>query len=176
MFIVSWFEFWYSVWTENLEIVIAHDNFLCHWHLNRWLSQLAVCFIFFFSPNIFFSVCEVLPLICAKEGMQLSGKQYSKWLQKAMEFYVVYISQPNKRPASPSGSGDIKPQGLQDKDGMLANPWKSLHHLLILISERCDWDTKCIPSHEWLVYAMLVSQKKWAQKKTDKYGAIHQSA
>ena len=122
------------------------------WQLDRWLPQLAKYFTLFFIQHFCFSVCEVLPLICTKEGMQLSGKQYSKWLQKAMEFYLVYISQPNKRPASPSGSGDIKPQGFQDKDGMLANPWKSLFHLLILISERCEWDTKCIPSHEWLVY------------------------
>ncbi|XP_072034018.1 integrator complex subunit 10-like [Amphiura filiformis] len=101
-------------------------------------------------------VCEVLPIICATANMQLSAKQYSKWLQRAMEFYMVYLSQPNRRsetsPVSPTGPPDVLTQGsgmgVQDKDGMLANPWKNLHQLLILISERCDWVTKCIPSHE----------------------------
>ena len=72
-----------------------------------------------------------------------------------MEFYVVYMTQPNRRPdstpISPSGPADaMAPGSRQDKDGMLVNPWKSLHKMLILMSARCDWDAKCIPSHERL--------------------------
>ena len=95
--------------------------------------------------------------------MQLSAKQYSKWLQRAMEFYIVYLSQPNKQQETsqaggPSTPPDVKPSmpglSMLDRDVILANPWKSLNQLLVMISERCEWNAKCVPSHERWVFTV----------------------
>jgi hypothetical protein len=56
------------------------------------------------------SVCDVLPLVLKSELPQVQPKQLIRWLQKSIEFYVCYVTQPpqakSDTPLSP-GPGNL---------------------------------------------------------------------
>ncbi|XP_033629085.1 integrator complex subunit 10-like [Asterias rubens] len=104
-------------------------------------------------------VCEVLPTICASKEVNCAPKQYYKWLQKAIEFYTVYASQPAwksdqkgaKGPPTPLLSPGIKSAGAKGHGfgfSELVRPWESLHRLLAMIANKCGWDSKFVPDEE----------------------------
>ena len=88
--------------------------------------------------------------------MNCPPKQYHKWLQKAVEFYTVYATQPARKSADQQGSkGPSTPllspkaaKGLAFGFGELAQPWESLHQLLVMIADKCGWDPKFVPDKE----------------------------
>ena len=107
-------------------------------------------------------VCEVLPTICASKEVNCAPKQYYKWLQKAIEFYTVYASQPAwksdqkgaKGPPTPLLSPGIKSAGAKGHGfgfSELVRPWESLHRLLAMIANKCGWDSKFVPDEERFV-------------------------
>ncbi|XP_022111928.1 integrator complex subunit 10-like isoform X2 [Acanthaster planci] len=99
-------------------------------------------------------VCEVLPVICASKKVNCQPKQYHKWLQKAVEFYTVYATQPAWKTADPNGTPKgptaplLSPQAGKGQSfgfGELTHPWEKLRQLLVMIADKCGWDTKFVP-------------------------------
>ncbi|KAJ8315831.1 hypothetical protein KUTeg_007981 [Tegillarca granosa] len=99
-------------------------------------------------------VCDVLPLVLQKcKTVELATKQYYKWLNMAIEFYVIYITQsPNQSTASigiPQSSDLLSPTKrikkvyiarLNDKESLVQDPWGNLLKLLIHVGSRIGWD------------------------------------
>ncbi|XP_005110561.1 integrator complex subunit 10 [Aplysia californica] len=93
-------------------------------------------------------VCDVMPLVLQKSGhLEVNMFHLYIWLQRAIEFYVSYVSQPNPSTDS-SGETDAnkgapKPRGisgLPESDMQVPDPWGSLLKLLLLIGQRLNWD------------------------------------
>ncbi|XP_038072808.1 integrator complex subunit 10-like [Patiria miniata] len=101
-------------------------------------------------------VCEVLPIICASKKVNCQPKQYHKWLQKSVEFYTNYATQPAWKQADQKGAkGPVTPlmspqagKGQGFGFGELTQPWERLHQLLVMIAEKCGWDAKFVPDEE----------------------------
>lgn len=115
-----------------------------------------------FSCVINSIVCEVLPTICESKEVNCALKQYHKWLQKAIEFYTVYATQPAwkldqkgaKGPPTPLMSPGIKSTTAKGHGfglGELVRPWESLRRLLAMIATKCGWDSKFVPDEERFV-------------------------
>ncbi|KAJ8316269.1 hypothetical protein KUTeg_006283, partial [Tegillarca granosa] len=99
-------------------------------------------------------VCDVLPLVLQKcKTVELATKQYYKWLNMAIEFYVIYITQsPNQSTASigiPQSSDLLSPTKkikkvyiarLNDKESLVQDPWGNLLKLLHHVGSRIGWD------------------------------------
>ncbi|XP_041373547.1 integrator complex subunit 10-like [Gigantopelta aegis] len=95
-------------------------------------------------------VCDTLPLILEK-GRHLDMKpcQLYTWLQRAIEFYVSYITQPASSDTplspdllSPSKSCKKSPAipGLLARESQIGDPWSGLFRLLQLVSSHLGWD------------------------------------
>lgn len=100
-------------------------------------------------------VCDVMPLVLEKGGhLEVNIFQLYLWLQRAIEFYVSYISQPapgstsagetsaasdteNSRP-SPIKSRSLS--GLSEGEMQVPDPWGNLLKLLLLTGQRLNWD------------------------------------
>lgn len=98
-----------------------------------------------------FLVCDVLPLVLQKKKkFELPTSQFHNWLQLAVEFYVMYITQPPIVPASSPLTPDILSptklsrqasiSGLLDKECQIPDPWENLQKLVIQIGHHLGWD------------------------------------
>ncbi|XP_060067611.1 integrator complex subunit 10-like [Ylistrum balloti] len=97
-------------------------------------------------------ICDVLPLVLQKvKKMDVPQRQLYKWLQQAIEFYVMFITQapclPSSQPPSPDqvsptkkGKRFVLIPGLYDRESQVIDPWGSLLKLLVLIGQHLDWE------------------------------------
>ncbi|XP_066304856.1 integrator complex subunit 10-like [Branchiostoma lanceolatum] len=104
-------------------------------------------------------VCDTIPLVCSSPDIDVSHKQLYRWLQKAMEFYICFLTQPpcregSKGPVLSSDKSPLKRQssvfggmsrhavieGLTDKESVVPDPWERLHELMMTIGCRCGWE------------------------------------
>jgi len=97
-----------------------------------------------------FLVVDVMPLVLQKSGhLEVNMFQLCLWLQRAIEFYVSYVSQ-----SGPDSNGDssdtsqlrspLKGRRMSGVGGgedlQVSDPWGSLLKLLLLIGQRLSWD------------------------------------
>ncbi|XP_075412692.1 integrator complex subunit 10 isoform X2 [Tenrec ecaudatus] len=98
-------------------------------------------------------VCDVLPLIINNHDVRLPANLLYKYLNKAAEFYINYITRstqlenqhqgtqdtsdlmsPNKR-----GSQKYVIEGLNEKSSQIVDPWERLFKILHVVGMRCEW-------------------------------------
>ncbi|XP_056145625.1 integrator complex subunit 10 [Lampris incognitus] len=99
-------------------------------------------------------VCDVLPLIINNVDMRLPASLLQKYMLKAAEFYIGYVT----RGPSPDGQiqgsqegGSLKSpnisrgsqryiiDGLSEKSSVVAEPWERLLDILAVVGARCEW-------------------------------------
>ncbi|GFS16131.1 integrator complex subunit 10 [Elysia marginata] len=100
-------------------------------------------------------VCDVMPLVLEKGGhLEVNMFQLYLWLQRAIEFYVSYISQPAPGSSSsgetpttsdtegsrPSPVKSRSLSGLSEGEMQVPDPWGNLLKLLLLTGHRLNWD------------------------------------
>ncbi|KAJ8281328.1 hypothetical protein GJAV_G00066250 [Gymnothorax javanicus] len=99
-------------------------------------------------------VCDVLPLIINNPDMRLPASLLYKYMHKAAEFYIGYVTR-GPSPESPlqgtqegvglkSPSGLRGPQrrvidGLTEKSSVVTEPWERLLDILAVVGARCEW-------------------------------------
>lgn len=71
-------------------------------------------------------ICDVLPVICDSPVRELSHKQFYKWLQKAIEFFVAFNTTSHKIVAESIGKVDVQ--------------WSHLESIRSKIGKQCDWE------------------------------------
>uniref|UniRef100_A0A3Q0S4Y8 Integrator complex subunit 10 n=1 Tax=Amphilophus citrinellus TaxID=61819 RepID=A0A3Q0S4Y8_AMPCI len=99
-------------------------------------------------------VCDVLPLVTNNMDMRLPASLMQKYMLKAAEFYIGYVT----RGPSPDGQiqgsqegGTLKSpsvsrasqryviDGLTEKSSVVAEPWERLLDILAVVGARCEW-------------------------------------
>ncbi|CAG5126669.1 unnamed protein product [Candidula unifasciata] len=90
-------------------------------------------------------VCDVMPMVLHKGG-HLEFNMFHL-LQKAIEFHLSYVSQPNTHDhTTDTESTKLSLKigrvggGFPEMDLQVADPWGNLFRLLILIGQRLNWD------------------------------------
>uniref|UniRef100_A0A3P9AD26 Integrator complex subunit 10 n=1 Tax=Esox lucius TaxID=8010 RepID=A0A3P9AD26_ESOLU len=87
-------------------------------------------------------VCDVLPLIIKNMDMRLPTSLLQKYMLKAAEFYIGYVTR------GPSADGSsLKPprlsrcviEGLSEKSSVVSEPWERLLDILAVVGTRCEW-------------------------------------
>ncbi|XP_062332602.1 integrator complex subunit 10 [Osmerus eperlanus] len=104
-------------------------------------------------------VCDVLPLILNNVDMRLPASLLQKYMLKASEFYISYVTrgpaaegstQGKTLPGSQEGGVLKSPgvsrgpqrcviEGLSEKSSMVSEPWERLLDILSVVGARCDW-------------------------------------
>lgn len=98
-------------------------------------------------------VCDVLPLVLNNPEMCLPVSLLYKYLHKAAEFYICYVTR------EPSADGQIQASqevggikspvrgrgqryvidGLSEKSSVVTDPWERLLEMLAVVGSLCDW-------------------------------------
>ncbi|XP_036372599.1 integrator complex subunit 10 isoform X1 [Megalops cyprinoides] len=99
-------------------------------------------------------VCDVLPLIINNHDMRLPASLLYKYMHKAAEFYISYVTRgPSadgqlqgsqegislKSPGAPRGSQRYIIEGLTEKSSVVLEPWERLLDILAIVGARCEW-------------------------------------
>nr|XP_061792868.1 integrator complex subunit 10-like isoform X1 [Nerophis lumbriciformis] len=104
-------------------------------------------------------VCDVLPLVINNMDMRLPASLMQKYILKAAEFYIGYVTRgpspegqingeaepsaqeggPLKSPSVSRGSQRYVIDGLSEKSSAVAEPWERLLDLLAVVGARCEW-------------------------------------
>ncbi|XP_044061295.1 integrator complex subunit 10 isoform X1 [Siniperca chuatsi] len=99
-------------------------------------------------------VCDVLPLVINNMDMRLPASLMQKYMLKAAEFYIGYITRgpaPDaqiqgaqeggslKSPSVSRGSQRYVIDGLSEKSSVVAEPWERLLDILAVVGARCEW-------------------------------------
>ncbi|KAM3866710.1 integrator complex subunit 10-like [Diretmus argenteus] len=99
-------------------------------------------------------VCDVLPLIINNVDMRLPTSLLQKYMLKASEFYIGYVTRgpspdgqiqasqeggPLKSPSVSRGSQRYVIDGLSEKSSVVAEPWERLLDILAVVGARCEW-------------------------------------
>uniref|UniRef100_A0A8C7XIK1 Integrator complex subunit 10 n=1 Tax=Oryzias sinensis TaxID=183150 RepID=A0A8C7XIK1_9TELE len=99
-------------------------------------------------------VCDVLPLIINNMDIRLPASLMQKYILKAAEFYIGYVTRgPSadgqlqgsqdsgnlKSPSMSRGSQRYVIDGLSEKSSLVADPWERLLELLAVVGVRCEW-------------------------------------
>uniref|UniRef100_A0A3P9ACM8 Integrator complex subunit 10 n=1 Tax=Esox lucius TaxID=8010 RepID=A0A3P9ACM8_ESOLU len=97
-------------------------------------------------------VCDVLPLIIKNMDMRLPTSLLQKYMLKAAEFYIGYVTRgPSadgqlqgkggglKSPGVPRGSQRCVIEGLSEKSSVVSEPWERLLDILAVVGTRCEW-------------------------------------
>uniref|UniRef100_A0A667WGC5 Integrator complex subunit 10 n=1 Tax=Myripristis murdjan TaxID=586833 RepID=A0A667WGC5_9TELE len=99
-------------------------------------------------------VCDVLPLIINNVDMRLPASLLQKYMLKAAEFYIGYVTRgpsPDgqmqgkaevgslKSPGVSRGSQRYVIDGLSEKSSVVAEPWERLLDILAVVGARCEW-------------------------------------
>lgn len=98
-------------------------------------------------------VCDVLPLVINNMDMRLPASLMQKYILKAAEFYIGYVTRgPSsdvqiqgsqdgtlKSPGVSRGSQRFVIDGLSEKSSVVAEPWERLLDLLTVVGARCEW-------------------------------------
>ncbi|KAM8910088.1 integrator complex subunit 10 isoform 2-T2 [Spinachia spinachia] len=99
-------------------------------------------------------VCDVLPLVVNNLDMRLPASLMQKYMLKAAEFYIGYVTRgpsPDvqtqgsqeggalKSPTVSRGSQRHVIDGLSEKSSVVAEPWERLLDILAVVGARCEW-------------------------------------
>lgn len=99
-------------------------------------------------------VCDVLPLVINNMDMRLPASLMQKYMLKAAEFYIGYVTRgptPDvqlqgsqeggslKSPGVSRGSQRYVIDGLSEKSSVVAEPWEKLLDILAVVGARCEW-------------------------------------
>uniref|UniRef100_A0A8C7D8X5 Integrator complex subunit 10 n=1 Tax=Oncorhynchus kisutch TaxID=8019 RepID=A0A8C7D8X5_ONCKI len=90
-------------------------------------------------------VCDVLPLIINNVDMRLPASLLLKYMLKAAEFYIGYVTRGSqeggglKSPSVSRGSQRYVIEGLSEKSSLVAEPWERLLDILAVVGARCEW-------------------------------------
>ncbi|NWZ70705.1 INT10 protein, partial [Acrocephalus arundinaceus] len=98
-------------------------------------------------------VCDVLPLIINNPDVRLPASLLYKYLNKAAEFYINYVTrstQPESQYQGSQDSSDIMSpskrssqkyviDGLTEKSSQITDPWERLFKILSVVGMRCEW-------------------------------------
>ncbi|KAJ8336042.1 hypothetical protein SKAU_G00393850 [Synaphobranchus kaupii] len=99
-------------------------------------------------------VCDVLPLIINNPDMRLPASLLYKYMHKAAEFYIGYVTRgPSadsalqgtqegvglKSPGGLRGSQRYVIDGLTEKSSLVSEPWERLLDILAIVGARCEW-------------------------------------
>ncbi|RMC13935.1 hypothetical protein DUI87_09018 [Hirundo rustica rustica] len=98
-------------------------------------------------------VCDVLPLIINNPDVRLPASLLYKYLNKAAEFYINYVTRSTQTESQYQGSQDssdiMSPSkrssqkyvidGLTEKSSQITDPWDRLFKILSVVGMRCEW-------------------------------------
>ncbi|KAB5554202.1 hypothetical protein PHYPO_G00047460 [Pangasianodon hypophthalmus] len=98
-------------------------------------------------------VCDVLPLIINNMEMRLPASLLHKYMHKAAEFYIGYVTRGPSADAQlqgPQEGGGLKSpgkgrgqrgviDGLTEKSSLVAEPWERLLEIVGSVGLRCEW-------------------------------------
>ncbi|XP_052429846.1 integrator complex subunit 10 isoform X2 [Carassius gibelio] len=98
-------------------------------------------------------VCDVLPLILNNPNMCLPVSLLYKYMHKAAEFYICYVTREPSADAQIQGSqevGGLKSpgrgrsqryviDGLSEKSSVVTEPWDRLLEMVGVVGSLCDW-------------------------------------
>ncbi|KAM8785518.1 integrator complex subunit 10 isoform 2-T2 [Rhynchonycteris naso] len=98
-------------------------------------------------------VCDVLPLIINNHDVRLPANLLYKYLNKAAEFYITYVTRStqveNQHPGAQETSDLMSPtkrssqkyiiEGLTEKSSQIVDPWERLFKILNVVGMRCEW-------------------------------------
>ncbi|XP_072548959.1 integrator complex subunit 10 isoform X2 [Salminus brasiliensis] len=98
-------------------------------------------------------VCDVLPLIINNMEMRLPASLLHKYMHKAAEFYIGYVTRGPSADAqlqtSPEVTGLKSPgmgrgqryviDGLSEKSSVVTEPWERLLEIVSVVGARCEW-------------------------------------
>ncbi|XP_034739693.1 integrator complex subunit 10 isoform X1 [Etheostoma cragini] len=99
-------------------------------------------------------VCDVLPLVINNVDMRLPASLMQKYMLKAAEFYIGYVTRGPSPDVQIQGSqegGSLKSttvsrgsqryviDGLSEKSSVVAEPWERLLDILAVVGARCEW-------------------------------------
>ncbi|XP_013401930.1 integrator complex subunit 10-like, partial [Lingula anatina] len=101
-------------------------------------------------------VHDLLPIMLNCKEASLAHKQLYKWLQKSIEFYISYITQPPPLDAGLSSPDMMSPtkkltmsfsgkrlqaiQGLAEKDSHIPRPWQTLFDIVTATGQQLGWE------------------------------------
>ncbi|KAM8940412.1 integrator complex subunit 10 isoform 2-T2 [Pelodytes ibericus] len=98
-------------------------------------------------------VCDVLPLIINNLDVRLPASLLYKYLNKAAEFYINYITRSPQTDIPHQGTQEtsdlLSPtkrnsqkyiiEGLTEKSSQILDPWERLFKILSVVGMRCEW-------------------------------------
>ncbi|KAL6117678.1 ints10 [Pungitius sinensis] len=99
-------------------------------------------------------VCDVLPLVVNNMDMRLPASLMQKYMLKAAEFYIGYVTRgpsPDVQTQASQEGGSLKSptvsrgsqrhviDGLSEKSSVVAEPWERLLDILAVVGARCEW-------------------------------------
>ncbi|XP_063311876.1 integrator complex subunit 10 isoform X1 [Pelobates fuscus] len=98
-------------------------------------------------------VCDVLPLIINNLDVRLPASLLYKYLNKAAEFYINYVTRSpqidNQHQVTQEASDLLSPtkrnsqkyiiEGLTEKSSQILDPWERLFKILSVVGMRCEW-------------------------------------
>ncbi|XP_075461439.1 integrator complex subunit 10 isoform X3 [Ascaphus truei] len=98
-------------------------------------------------------VCDVLPLIINNLDVRLPASLLYKYLNKAAEFYINYVTRSPQAESQRQGTQDtpdlLSPtkrssqkyiiEGLTEKSSQIVDPWERLFNILSVVGMRCEW-------------------------------------
>ncbi|XP_069598683.1 integrator complex subunit 10 isoform X4 [Ranitomeya imitator] len=98
-------------------------------------------------------VCDVLPLIINNLDVRLPSSLLYKYLNKAAEFYINYVTRSPQTDPQHQGTQDtsdlLSPtkrssqkyiiEGLTEKSSQILDPWDRLFKILSVVGMRCEW-------------------------------------
>ncbi|XP_077160223.1 integrator complex subunit 10 isoform X3 [Paroedura picta] len=98
-------------------------------------------------------VCDVLPLIINNPDVRLPAALLYKYLNKAAEFYINYVTRPTQVESQYQGAQEtpdlLSPskrssqkyviEGLTEKSSQITDPWERVFKILSVVGVRCEW-------------------------------------
>uniref|UniRef100_A0A8C6AK77 Integrator complex subunit 10 n=1 Tax=Monodon monoceros TaxID=40151 RepID=A0A8C6AK77_MONMO len=98
-------------------------------------------------------VCDVLPLIINNHDVRLPANLLYKYLNKAAEFYINYVTRSTQIESQHQGTQETSDlmspskrssqkyiiEGLTEKSSQIVDPWERLFKILNVVGMRCDW-------------------------------------
>ncbi|XP_075717657.1 integrator complex subunit 10 isoform X2 [Rhinoderma darwinii] len=98
-------------------------------------------------------VCDVLPLIINNQDVRLPLSLLYKYLNKAAEFYINYVTRSSQTDGQHQGTQEtsdlLSPtkrssqkyiiEGLTEKSSQILDPWDRLFKILSVVGKRCEW-------------------------------------
>ncbi|XP_054999708.1 integrator complex subunit 10 isoform X4 [Sorex araneus] len=98
-------------------------------------------------------VCDVLPLIINNHDVRLPANLLYKYLNKAAEFYINYVTRSAQMESQHQGTQETSDlmspskrssqkyviEGLSEKSSQIVDPWEKLFKILNIVGMRCEW-------------------------------------